>query len=86
MIGIFVARFCVKNVGKVCFLTTGVSFIDHLAPEDLQAIVARVSSTVEWKTLAVENFGESTNKTVGRKYFGELTQNTKNGEINRIVK
>ena len=37
--------------------------------------------TVEWETLAVENFGESTNKAVGKKYFGKLTQFTKNWRI-----
>ena len=31
--------------------------------------------TVEWETLAMENFGKSTNKAVG-----ELTRFTKNGE------
>ena len=29
---------------------------------------------------AVGNFGESTNKTVGKKYFGEMTQCSKNGK------
>ena len=36
--------------------------------------------TVEWEMLAMENFGESTNKAVGEKSFGELTRFTKNGE------
>ena len=37
----------------------------------------KYADTVEWETLAVENFGESTNKAVGKKYFGELTRFTK---------
>ena len=32
--------------------------------------------TLEWEILAVETFGEFTNKTVGKKYFGKLTQYT----------
>ena len=34
--------------------------------------------------LVVENFGKSTNKAVGEKCFGELTQCTKKGESTEL--
>ena len=43
-------------------------------------------ATIEWETLAVENMGESTNKTDGETYFGKLTQYTKNAEsLNKFL-
>ena len=44
-------------------------------------------TTVEWETLVVENFGESTKQAVGEKYFGEWTQYTKTmaNQTNRYV-